>query len=120
MGIVDLETIPPGIAPADNSENHNKDDISTDKAANNLPLKRKNHPMVLKRNMHPIDQVLRVILGVALIYIGIFNKDLVSDALLGYLLAGFGVVNVVSGLLAICPVYAVAGISTLRKVSNTR
>ncbi len=75
--------------------------------------------MVLKRNMHPFDQVLRVVLGVALIYIGFFNKELVSDALLGYLLASFGLVNVVSGLLATCPVYAVAGISTLRKLSNT-
>lgn len=75
--------------------------------------------MTFHRNMHPIDQVLRIFLGIALIYIGFFNRELVSDALLGNLLGGFGVVNVVSGLVGICPVYAVAGLSTLPKASSS-
>ncbi|KPJ90418.1 MAG: hypothetical protein AMJ53_13620 [Gammaproteobacteria bacterium SG8_11] len=76
--------------------------------------------MIKNRNLHPIDQVLRVILGIVLIYIGIFNRELVSDALLGSLLAGFGLVNVISGLVGVCPVYTIAGISTFRKASNSQ
>ncbi|WP_455210446.1 YgaP-like transmembrane domain, partial [Kaarinaea lacus] len=48
--------------------------------------------MRLNRNMHPIDQVLRVLLGIVLIYIGFFNREMISDALLGSLLGAFGVV----------------------------
>ena len=75
--------------------------------------------MTFNRNMHPIDQILRVLLGITLIYIGFFDRELVSDALLGSLLGAFGVVNMVSGFVAFCPVYAVAGLSTLRKASNS-
>lgn len=73
--------------------------------------------MLKNRNMHPIDQVLRVLLGIALIYIGFFNAELVTDALLGILLGAFGVMNLLSGIVGFCPVYRVAGLSTLRRVS---
>ncbi len=75
--------------------------------------------MKINRNMHPFDQVLRVLLGIVLIYIGFFNGELISDALFRALLGGFGLVNLVSGLLGICPVYLMAGINTLRKVSHS-
>jgi hypothetical protein len=74
--------------------------------------------MMKNRNMHPIDQVLRVLLGITLIYIGFFNAELVTDPLLGILLGAFGVVNLLSGMVGFCPVYLVAGLSTLRKVST--
>ena len=71
------------------------------------------------RNMHPIDQVFRVLLGMALIFIGFFNRDLVSEPLLGILLGGFGMINLISGISGVCPVYTLAGISTLKKASHS-
>ena len=76
--------------------------------------------MKIQRNMHPIDQVLRLLLGIILIYIGFFNGELVSDALFRTLLGCFGVINLVSGIMAVCPVYLMAGISTIRKVSPSQ
>jgi hypothetical protein len=76
--------------------------------------------MKIDRNMHPIDQILRILLGIALIYIGFFNGDMISDTLFRTLLGGFGVINLVSGLMAVCPVYLMAGISTSRKISHSQ
>jgi cyanate permease len=76
--------------------------------------------MLKHRNMHPIDQMVRILLGIALIYIGFFNREVVTDPLLGILLGGFGLINLVSGLIATCPIYAIAGISTLRKATHSQ
>jgi hypothetical protein len=76
--------------------------------------------MKINRNMHPIDQVLRIFLGIVLIYIGFFNGELISDALFSTLLGGFGVINLISGMMAVCPVYLMAGINTSRKVSHSQ
>ena len=72
--------------------------------------------MILNRNMHRIDQVARITLGIALIYIGFIDRGLVTDPLLGILLGVFGIMNLGSGILGVCPVYLVAGLSTLRKI----
>lgn len=71
--------------------------------------------MVKICNMHPIDRVLRITIGVFLMFIGFFTRDLISDPLFGTLLGIFGLINLVSSLVGICPVYLMAGISTLRK-----
>ena len=75
--------------------------------------------MKINRNMHPIDQAVRILFGIALIYIGFFNEELISDALFRVLLGGFGVVNLISGIVATCPVYLMAGINTARKISHS-
>ena len=70
--------------------------------------------MRIERNMHYIDQAIRVILGIALVYYGFFDRSLVSDPLFGTLLGIFGVINLISAGMAMCPVYMLAGISTYK------
>ena len=69
-------------------------------------------------NMHPIDRAMRIAVGVVFIFIGFFTRDLISDPLFGTLLGVFGVINVVSSIVGVCPVYLMAGISTIKKVSH--
>lgn len=69
-------------------------------------------------NMSPFDRVLRTVVGVSLIYIAIFTPDFISDHLFGGLLGIFGIINVVSAVIGICPVYLAAGVSTFKKVSE--
>jgi uncharacterized membrane protein YuzA (DUF378 family) len=69
-------------------------------------------------NMHPIDRALRIVVGVFFILIGFFTRDLISDPLFGMMLGTFGLINVISSVVGVCPVYLMAGISTLKKASN--
>jgi hypothetical protein len=68
--------------------------------------------MKLDRNMHVVDQIIRLVLGVGLIYFGFFDHNVISDPFFGYIVGIFGVINLGSGLVAVCPVYSMAGIRT--------
>jgi len=71
--------------------------------------------MSLRRNMAVVDQLFRMTLGVALIYVGFVDTSLISNQLVNYLLGTFGSVNIASALLAHCPLYALANLSTYRE-----
>lgn len=71
--------------------------------------------MSLRRNMCVVDRLFRTALGVVLIYVGFIDTGLISSPLVNYLLGGFGVVNIASALLAHCPLYALANLSTVRE-----
>lgn len=75
--------------------------------------------MVLNRNMHPIDRAMRVILGFVLIYLGFFNNEIISDPIFASITGVFGVMNFVFAIVGVCPVYILAGINTLKKISPT-
>lgn len=68
-------------------------------------------------NMHVIDIAARFVVGLALIWIGFVDQSLIPNALLGWALGAFGVLNLGSALMRFCPVYAIAGLST-RSRSN--
>jgi len=71
--------------------------------------------MSLRRNMCAVDRLFRMALGVALIYVGFIDTSLISSQLVNFLLGCFGLVNIVSALLAHCPLYALANLSTYRE-----
>lgn len=68
--------------------------------------------MKLHRNMHPLDQLIRLIIGVVLVYIGFFNREVISDPILGALVGILGCLNLVSSFSAVCPLYLMANISS--------
>ena len=71
--------------------------------------------MQLKINMGLIDRSFRILVGIALIYIGFINSSFVSSETLRYILGAIGVVNIVSSLAGICPIYLFANINTCHK-----
>jgi len=71
--------------------------------------------MVIKRNLHNIDITVRVLIGVALIYISFIDTSHISNDMARWLLGIFGIVNLLAAALRSCPIYALAGISTYRK-----
>lgn len=68
--------------------------------------------MNLKRNMGPIDQVFRTIMGAGFIYIGPISDILTTDFLSSVLLSLVGGMIIVSSLIGWCPVYHMAGFNT--------
>lgn len=62
--------------------------------------------------MGKLDQVLRAGIGLGLIWFGFFDHWFIHDPVAGAILGAFGIVNLLSASLAVCPVYLVAGINT--------
>ncbi len=71
--------------------------------------------MTLARNMGPIDQVFRTLMGVACMYLGPFSDWLTSDFISGVLLALVGLLVIISSLAGFCPFYYAAGFNTYRE-----
>lgn len=74
--------------------------------------------MALKRNLHNIDIVVRIIIGIALIYVGFIDTSYIANNTIRILLGVFGAINIVAALMKSCPIYAIAGISTFRGKSQ--
>lgn len=66
----------------------------------------------LKRNLGRLDQVLRLGIGAALVYVGFIDTTHIGDSVIAGMVGAFGVLNLVVATIAWCPVYQIAGIST--------
>lgn len=71
--------------------------------------------MAIKRNLHTIDIVVRVLIGAVLVYICFIDTSYIANNLVRWLLGIFGVVNLIAAAMRSCPIYALAGISTYNK-----
>jgi len=65
-------------------------------------------------NMNRVDQCVRTIAGIGMIYVGFVDTSILDDSFFNMLVGLFGVVNVVVGAVRVCPVYFAVGISSLR------
>lgn len=63
-------------------------------------------------NVGRFDQILRIGIGVVLIWIGFVDTDLIGDPFVAALVGLFGLLNLVAALIRVCPVYTIAGINT--------
>ena len=72
----------------------------------------------MKKNMGGIDRVLRLVVGVLLIYYGLVDTAVVENHVVRYLMAGFGVINIGTALVAFCPMYLLANLSTAAKTDS--
>ncbi|MDX1811330.1 MAG: DUF2892 domain-containing protein [Gammaproteobacteria bacterium] len=68
--------------------------------------------MKIKRNLHTLDRLARLTIGVVCIYIGFFS-GLMENQMVSVIIGIFGVINVYAFSVASCPVYSVCGISTV-------
>lgn len=74
----------------------------------------------LAKNMNRLDQSIRVVIGLTLIYFGFVDPSFIGDPLYAMILGLFGVLNLASALVAFCPVYALAGISSQSKKDEAK
>jgi hypothetical protein len=70
---------------------------------------------MFKRNEGILDRIVRVTLGMVLLPAGLFLLGGLQGSVLGLLIAGLGVLGLVTGLTGFCPLYVPFGISTLEK-----
>ena len=70
-------------------------------------------------NMHQIDRVVRLIVGLICVYIGFLDLSLIQNRLVAVVVGIFGVVNLWAFITSRCPVYSAAGFSTADKPEAT-
>ncbi|WJW75914.1 DUF2892 domain-containing protein [Thiohalobacter sp. IOR34] len=70
--------------------------------------------MKLKKNIGPMDQILRIGISSFLIYITLIDTTFIADPVSSGLFAFLGVGNLIVALIRFCPLYALVGINTCR------
>ena len=70
----------------------------------------------MKKNVHSIDQIIRILLAVILAVL-IFNGTLTG--FVGILLGIFAVVFLATGIVGFCPLYKAIGVSTFKDKPKT-
>ena len=68
--------------------------------------------MNIKRNMGRLDQMVRIVVGLASIYFGFIDSTLIAEPVIAICLGTFGILNLLSVVMRYCPLYVMAGIST--------
>jgi hypothetical protein len=63
-------------------------------------------------NVGRLDQILRIGIGLVLVWIGFFDTSLIDDRLIAGLVGLFGLLNILAAVLRVCPFYNLAGINT--------
>jgi len=70
--------------------------------------------MLFKRNLHTIDRIARLVIGVVCVYVGFINTSIIDNTLVSTLVGIFGIVNIFAGFVSACPVYSLVGFSTFK------
>lgn len=66
----------------------------------------------IPKNIGLIDFLLRFCIGIALIYYGFFDTNLIQDEFSAYIVGIFGSINLAVALVRFCPIYKAVGINT--------
>jgi len=70
--------------------------------------------MSFKRNLHPLDRLIRALIGLVCVYIGFIDQSIIGNTLASILVGIFGVINLFAAAVSYCPIYGITGISTYR------
>jgi len=69
----------------------------------------------MKRNVGPIDMLIRVIISLILFYIGFFDNPIVSSGTSQDIIKYIAIVPLATGVLRFCPLYTLIGMNTCNK-----
>lgn len=69
-------------------------------------------------NLHSIDRIMRLVIGVGCIYIGFIDTSLIANRIVAILIGVFGLANLWAFATRRCPVYTIAGFSTVVKAKR--
>lgn len=67
----------------------------------------------MKKNIGGIDRILRIGVGLLLIYLGLINNQIITDELARVVLIVFGSLSVFVASIAFCPLYKLIDFSTI-------
>lgn len=71
-----------------------------------------------KRNMGTVDRFIRTITGLALMYVGFFEQEIIGNQTINIILGVFGIISILFAYIAFCPIYTFGNISTIKNESE--
>ncbi|VAW61346.1 hypothetical protein MNBD_GAMMA09-731 [hydrothermal vent metagenome] len=73
----------------------------------------------MKKNIGRFDQVLRVVIGLFLMYVGFFDDNLlIADSFVSTIIGITGVMNLFVSLVRYCPLYVLVDINTCPRIGK--
>ena len=75
--------------------------------------------MAIPHNVGMVDRVIRLLSGIALIYIGFVDSIIIPDAIFSTMVGAYGVVNIVTAAASWCPLYQLISLDTTNHNSET-
>ena len=70
---------------------------------------------MFKRNLHFLDRLLRLAVGIVCLYFGIFDPSFIQQQIIVVIIVIFGVVNLLAAAMAYCPLYGLTRLSTYKE-----
>ena len=74
---------------------------------------------MFKRNESILDRIVRVTLGTVILLIGLFLLGEWQGSVIGLVVAGFGVLGLITGLTGVCPCTSPLGLTRWRKKKSS-
>ena len=71
--------------------------------------------MKIKKNMGSIDRAIRIMTGLAMLYLGFIETSIIDDATINIIVGIFGFISIAFAYISFCPIYTLGNISTLKK-----
>lgn len=71
--------------------------------------------MQFTTNMCHLDRAVRTVIAIALAYAALFHSESLQSLIIIGLIMCFALINFLAAALGFCPVYCLAGVSTVRK-----
>lgn len=71
--------------------------------------------MGFEKNVGGVDRLVRIAVGLALLYLGFFDATVLQPGMAKTLVGLFGFLPLLTGSLANCPLYSVIGVTTCPK-----
>lgn len=68
--------------------------------------------MAFKRNLHTLDQIVRLAIGAGCLYAAIAIPEVIGGNAIAVIVGIFGATNIFAGIMRHCPVYHATGLST--------
>jgi len=75
----------------------------------------KERAVIFKRNLHNLDRLVRVIIGLICVYFGFIDTSYLPQTMVATLIGVLGVVNLFAAITMHCPLYGLTGISTYKE-----
>ena len=75
--------------------------------------------MAIPQNVGLVDRIMRLITGIALIYLGFVSTNIIPDPIFSGLVGVFGVVNIVTAIASWCPLYHLINLNTTSHNTET-
>ena len=71
-----------------------------------------------KRNMGRVDQAIRVVTGLVMMYLGFINQEVIGNMTINIIVGIFGIISILFAYMAFCPIYTLGNVSTIKKTSD--